>query len=139
MTRALACAMAVMSMTALAADPQVPVQADVVHALEAAGPVDPDLVSMQQKLAEGKKYGTLKKLESKRLELVLGKAQTLALPNQKTAEVTLQDVKDNVATVKLKVPPTEAVYSLAKGKTLYFQGGAHAGGDLWLLVSQPKK
>lgn len=139
MTRALACAVAMMSMTVLAADPQVPVQADVVQALEAAGPVDPDLVSMQQKLAEKKKYGTLKKLESKRLELVLGKAQTLALPNQKTAEVTLQDVKDNVATVKLKVPPTEAVYSLAKGKTLYFQGGAHGGGDLWLLVSQPKK
>lgn len=139
MTKTLACAVVMLSMTVLAADPQVPVQADVVQALEAAGPVDPDLVSMQQKLAEKKKYGTLKKLESKRLELVLGKAQTLALPNQKTAEVTLQDVKDNVATVKLKVPPTEAVYSLAKGKTLYFQGGAHGGGDLWLLVSQPKK
>ncbi len=139
MTKTLACAVGLFAVTALAAEPQVLVQADVVLALEAAGPVAPDLVSMQQRLAEKKKYGTLKKLESKRLELVRGQAQSLALPNQKTAEVTLQDVKDNVATVKLKVPPTEAVYSLAKGKTLYFQGGAHEGGDLWLLVSQPKK
>ena len=38
-------------------------------------------------------------VETKKLELQQNKPQMLALPNQKQAELTLQGVKENVATV----------------------------------------
>lgn len=122
----------------LAAEPSVPVQAEVVYASTNAGQVDPALARMRDAMASKVKYQTMKKLDAKKLELVQDKLQTIALPNQKTAEVTLQGVKENVATLRVKVAPTEATYSLAKEKTLYLQGGAHDGGDLWLVLSQPK-
>ncbi|MFO0595501.1 MAG: hypothetical protein U0228_09360 [Myxococcaceae bacterium] len=123
----------------LAADPVVPVQADVVYASTTAGQVDPALTRMRDAMASKVKYQTMKKLDGKKLELVKDKTQTVALPNQKTAEVVLQSVSnDNVATLKVKLPPTEATYSLAREKALYLQGGPHDGGDLWLVLSQPK-
>ena len=60
------------------------------------------------------------------------------MPNQKSAELTLQGVTENVATLKVKLAPTEATYTLAKDKSLYVQGGTHEGGDVWLVLSQPK-
>jgi hypothetical protein len=38
----------------------------------------------------------------------------------------------------VKLPPTEATYTLAKDKALYLQGGAHESGEVWLMLSQPK-
>lgn len=138
MKKPLALTAALLAAGAWASDPVVPVQADVVHASLAPGQVEPDLVAMQKKLAEQRRYQAMRKVLSKRIELVQGKAEALELPNSSTAELTLQGVKDNVATVKLKVPPTETVYSLARGRSIFVQGGAHDGGDLWLVVSQPK-
>ena len=126
-------------LTAFAAEPSVTVQADVVFASTAPGIVDPSLTKMRDAMAPKVKYLTMKKVDSKKLDLVQNRAQTIALPNQKTAELTLQQVnKDNVATVKVKTPSVEAVYSLAKDKTLSAPAGANDGGDLWLVVSQPK-
>lgn len=127
-----------LSLTILAAEPSVPVQAEVVHATTAAGTVDPSLVKMRDAMASRVKYQGLKKLDAKKLELVANKPQLLSLPNQKVAELTLQSVKDDVATLKVKLPPTEAVYTLGREKSLYLQGGAHDGGDLWLVLSQPR-
>lgn len=136
--RSLAGALVVCSFTALAAEPSVTVQADILYASTAPGTVEPAYVKLRDSLAPRVKYLTLKKLDSKRLQLVQNTLQTLALPNQKTAELTLQGLKDNVATVKVKTPSVETVYSLAKEKTLSAPAGAHEGGDLWLVVSQPK-
>lgn len=127
-----------LSLTILAAEPSVPVQADVVHATTAAGTVDPALVKMRDAMAARVKYQGMKKLDAKKLELVANKPQLLTLPNQKVAELTLQSVKDDIATLKVKLPPTEAVYTLGREKSLYLQGGAHDGGDLWLVLSQPR-
>ncbi|MFT3711839.1 MAG: hypothetical protein QM817_29725 [Archangium sp.] len=122
----------------LAADPTVPVQADVVFASTAAGAIDPALQKMHDALAAKVKYTTMKKVESKKLELVKDQPQSVSLPNKKVAEVTLQGVAQNVATLKVKLPPTEATYTLAKDKALYLQGGAHDTGEVWLMLSQPK-
>lgn len=138
MTRSLFTAALVLALPVLAAEPSVPVQADVVFASTAAGTVDPSLVKMRDAMASKVKYLTMKKLDSKKFELLKDKVQSLTLPNKKTAELTLKDLKDNVATLKLQVAPTEAVYSLGRDKSLYFQGGTHEGGDLWLVVSQPR-
>jgi hypothetical protein len=129
---------ALLSLTTLAAEPSVPVQAEVVFASTAAGTVEPSLAKMRDAMAPKVKYLTMKKLETKKLELVQSKPQMLALPNQKQAELTLQGVKENVATVKVKTPSVETVYSLAREKSLYVPAGAHEGGDLWLVVSEPK-
>lgn len=128
----------VLATAAWADEPKVKVQADVVFASTAAGAVEPSLAKMQQAMAAKVKYATMKTLEAKQLELSVGKAQALKLPNQKTAELLLQAMKANVATVKVTLPPAEAVYSLGRDKALYLQGGAHDGGDLWLVLSQPK-
>lgn len=138
MTRWLAGAAMLFSFVVLAAEPSVPVQADVVFASTAEGTVDADLTKMRDALGAKVKYRTLKKLDSKKLELLQNKAQSMALPNQKQAELVLQAIKENVATVKVRLAPTEAVYSLGRDKSLYLQGGAHDGGDLWLVLSQPK-
>ena len=131
-------ALVMFSFTALAAEPSVTVQADILYASTAPGTVEPAYVQLRDSLAPKVKYLTLKKLDSKRLALVQNSLQTITLPNQKTAELTLQGLKDNVATVKLKTPSVETVYSLAKEKTLSAPAGQSDGGDLWLVVSQPK-
>ena len=95
-------AAAIFSLSAIAADPSVVVQADVVFASTAPGTVDPSLTRMRDQMAPKVKYTTMKKLDSKRLELVQNKPQTISLPNQKQAELTLQQLKENIATVKVK-------------------------------------
>ena len=138
MTKLVMGAVALFSLTSLAAEPSVTVQAEVIFASTAAGTVDPSLTKMRDAMATKVKYLTMKKLESKKLELVQNKPQIVALPNQKQAELTLQALEKNVATVKVKTPSVETVYSLAREKSLSAPAGQNEGGDLWLVVSQPK-
>ncbi len=138
MTKLLTGALALFSLNALAAEPSVTVQAEVVFASTAAGTVEPSYAKLRDTLTPKVKYLTMKKLDSKKLELVQDKMQTVSLPNSRQAELTLQGVKENVATVKVKTPSVETVFSLAKDKSLSAPAGANDGGDLWLVVSQPK-
>lgn len=119
------------------ADGPVAVQADVVFASKTAGKVDPSLVKMQETLGAKVKYLTLEKRSSQKLN-VDAKGVTVALPNGTSASLTLEGLKAGVATLRVKLPPTDATYSLAKDKAFYLQGGAHESGDLWLVLSQPK-
>lgn len=119
------------------ADGPVAVQADVVFASKTAGKVDPSLVKMQETLGAKVKYLTLEKRSSQKLT-VDAKGVTVALPNGTSASLTLEGLKAGVATLRVKLPPTDATYSLAKDKAFYLQGGAHESGDLWLVLSQPK-
>ena len=121
----------------LAAEPSVSVQAEVVFASTKEGTVEPDLQKMQQTLGAKVKYLTLKKVAAQKLELSV-KPQSVALPNTRTAEISLQGVKENVATVRVKLAPADATYTLGREKSLYLQAGPHDGGDLWLVLSQPK-
>jgi hypothetical protein len=123
--------------TAALADGPVPVQADVVFASTAPGKVDPSLLKMQETLAAKVKYLTLEKRSSEKLSLS-SKGLSVNLPNGKVASLSLEALKDGVATLRVKLPPTDATYSLAKEKSFYLQGGAHEGGELWLVLSQPK-
>jgi hypothetical protein len=127
-----------LSLEAFAAEPAVPVQADVVFASTAPGAVEPSLTRMRDQMAPTKKYLTMRRLDSKRLELLQAKMQALPLPGGKQAELTLQSLKDNVATVKVKTPSVEAVHTVAREKSLYVPAGTDDGGDVWLVVSQPK-
>ncbi|MDX2015826.1 MAG: hypothetical protein SFW67_36870 [Myxococcaceae bacterium] len=119
------------------ADGPVSVQADVVFASTTPGKVDPALTKMQETLAAKVKYLTLEKRSSEKVA-VTSKGLTVSLPNGKSAALSLEGLKDGVATLRVKLPPTDATYSLAKDKSFYLQGGAHEGGELWLVLSQPK-
>jgi len=122
---------------ARAEDAKVTVQADVVFASEKPGTVPKDLLHMQQKLAKGKKYLTLKTLSSQKLTLT-PKPSSLPLPNKSSASLSLVSLKKDVATLELHIPNfVDTTVSLGKG-SLYQQAGPHDGGDLWLVLSQPK-
>jgi hypothetical protein len=130
--------LAALSVSALAfAEGSVSVQADVVFASTASGKVDPSLVKMQETLGSKVKYLTLEKRSSQKLA-VDTKGSSVVLPNGKTASLSLEGLKSGVATLRVKLPPTDATYSLAKDKSFYLQGGPHEGGDVWLVLSQPR-
>src|SRR3954469_467565 len=120
-----------------AEDAKVTVQAEVVHAQEKAGAVDPGLQAMQSALAQKTKYGTLKRISTQKLELV-AKAAPVQLPNGKTAELSLASMEAGVATVKVKLAPSESTLKLGREGSLYQHAGKWQGGDLCLVLSQPK-
>lgn len=134
--RAFAAGLVLVASVAVAED-KVPVQADVIFASKEPGEVDPALAPMQATLGARVKYLTLKSLSSRRVELGAGTAR-VELPNHKVAELHLVALKQNVAQVKVKVSPVDTTYSLGKEKSLYIQAGHHQGGELWLVLSQPK-
>jgi hypothetical protein len=118
-------------------DAKVTVQAEVVHAQEKAGSVDPGLQPMQTALAQKTKYGTLKRVSLQKVELTT-KPAPLPLPNGKTAELSLVTVEKDVATVKVKLQPSESTLKLGRDGSLYQHAGKWQGGDLWLVLSRPK-
>jgi len=114
------------------------VQAEVVHALLTGNTIDPPtLKAMQDALGKKVKYGSLKRLSLEKLS-VEKKPTTLKLPNGTEATLSLDSIKDDVATVRVKVGPAEATYTTGKKGSLYQQAGAHDGGDLWLVLSPAK-
>jgi hypothetical protein len=123
---------------AFAAEPKVDVQADVVKASEQGNTIDPaELKAMQATLASKKKYGSLQRLSTQKVTLEKA-VKTIPLPNGKTAELSLDQLAEHVATVRLKISPAEATVKLGREKAVYQHAGAHEGGDLWLVLSQPK-
>jgi hypothetical protein len=134
--RALGAALVLLAHVALAED-KVPVQADVVFASKEPGGVEKALAPMQETLGKRVKYLTLKSLSSRRLELS-GAGSRIELPNRQVAELHLVALKQNVAHVKVTLPPLDTTYTLGKERSLYIQAGAHQNGELWLVLSQPK-
>ncbi len=128
---------ALVSGAALADGAKVSVQAEVVFASTKAGDVEPALKHMQETLAAKVRYLTLKRLSTQKLELE-AKPTSLTLPNQRVAELKLEALKAGVATVHVKIPPSDSSSNLGREKSLYLQAGPHDGGDLWLVLSQPK-
>ncbi len=128
---------ALVSSLVFAAEPVVPVQVEVVQASAKPGEVPASLKKMQAALSARVKYGSMKVLWAKQLELK-SVPQRVDLPNKNQAELSLTKLKEGVATLEVQVPPAKATYTLAKDKSLYFQAGSHDGDDLWLVLSQPK-
>ncbi len=123
---------------ALAADPKVDVQAEVILAQEKGAQLDPpELAKMQQALAAKKKYGTLKRVSSARLSLT-NRPSPVALPNGAPGELSLISLKDDVATVRLKVGALDSTLKLGSQGALYQQAGPYQGGELWVVLSRPK-
>jgi hypothetical protein len=122
---------------AFAQDAKVHVEAQVVLTQVAGNSVDPQLKGMQEALGKKVHYGTLKKLSSERIELS-SKPHTLKLPNGKDVALSVEHIKDDVATLRVRVPPSDTTYKLGHSASLYVQAGPHEGGDLWLVLAPAK-
>ena len=127
----------VLSTVALAQDAKVTVKAEVVQAQVKAGTIEPGLQEMQTALAQGKKYGSLKRISTQKVT-VQAKTAVVPLPNGTSAELSLVTLEQGVATIKVKVPKGETTSKLGRDGSLYQQAGEWQGGDLWLVLSQPK-
>lgn len=115
---------------------KVDVRAEVVLAAKDGNELDPPaLKAMQQAFSEQKvTYGYLKRVVEQPLQ-VSQKPVIVKLPNGKDASLVLERLKGDVATIRVKVPPADAVYTLGKKGNLYVQGGKHEGKDVWLVLS----
>jgi hypothetical protein len=123
---------------AFAADPKIDVQTEVVLAQEKGASLDPpELSKMQAALKPKKHYGTMKRLSSSKLTLT-SKPTPVSLPSGGSGELSLLGVKDDVATVRLKVGAIDSTLKLGAQGSLYQHAGAYQGGDLWVVLSRPK-
>jgi hypothetical protein len=121
-----------------AKDGKVPVQVEVVLASLSGNTIDPPtLKAMQDAMAKKVKYGSLKRQSLEKLELT-AKPHLLKLPNGVEAALSLDALKNDVATLRVKVPPADATYSLGKKGSLYVQAGKQGEDDLWLVLSPAK-
>src|SRR5262245_42116897 len=114
---------------------KVNVRAEVVLAAKDGNEIDPPArKAMQQALAEKKVvYGYLKRVVDQPLT-VTTEPVTVKMPNGKDANVMLEKLEKDVATLRVKVPPADATYTLGKTGNLYVQGGKHEGKDVWLVL-----
>jgi hypothetical protein len=115
---------------------KVEVTAEVVLAAKEGNEIDPPaLKAMQQAFAEKKvSYNYLKRVTEQKVQ-VTPKATIVKLPNGKDASLVLERLKSDVATIRVKVPPAEAVYTVGQKGNLYVQGGKQDGKDVWLVLS----
>lgn len=120
---------------AFAEDAKVPVQVDAVRASTTGDEIDPpSLKAMQESFAEKVKYTSLKRLSTQKV-LLEKVAKTVALPNGKTASLSLDSMQKDAATVRVKLTPSDATYRLGRVGSLYVQAGRIENADLWLVVS----
>lgn len=118
---------------------KVEVQAEVVLAAKEGNELDPPaLKAMQQAFAENKvTYTYLKRVHEQRVPVTV-KAAQVKLPNGKIASIVLEKLKADVATIRVEVAPTRAVYTPGQKGNLYVPGGKHDGKDVWLVLSPAK-
>ena len=137
--RLLPVALALLAVPALADEQKVSVQVEVVVASLSGNTIDPPaLKAMQDAMAKKVKYGSLKRVSNEKLELVV-KPHPMKLPNSVEAALSLEELKNYVATVRVRVPPADTTYKLGKKGSLYVQAGKQGDDDLWLVLSPAAK
>jgi hypothetical protein len=141
---ALACAL--LAATAKADETKVDIVAEVVHASPRGNTVDPpQLEKMKNELAQkGLRFTSLKRLSQKTVAVQKGKAEEVGLPDGRRATLSLIQLKDDAATVKVTVaqrnkpqPLLETTYRLARDKSTFIHCGAYKDGELFLVLSPP--
>ena len=125
---------------ALAQGQKVDVRVEVVHATDKGNAIEPpSLKHMQEAFSQsGFNYKSYRRLSEEQLSLEAGQPKKVALPNGRTATLSLVGVKDNVAQVHVALPPLETTYTLGRENSVFIQGGPHNGGMLVLVLSPAK-
>jgi len=118
------------------AESHISLVAEVVQASNDAGGVDPGLEKMREEFSKsGITYKSYRRLSKDQLQLVLGKAAEVKLPNSKSASLTLLSVKGSQSQVSVSLPPLHTTYTLGREGSVYLQAGPHANGVLILVLT----
>ena len=140
--RAVTVGLCLLAAPAFAAEDKVVVIAEVVTISKKGDQVTPPkLQAMKdefQKQEKTKDFTSFKRLSEKKLELVRGKAQTIQLLPDRTANIRLEELKADTATVSVEVPKLVTTkVTLGKKGAVYQHVGAHQGDDVLMLVLTP--
>lgn len=131
---------------AKADETKVDMMAEVVHASSQGSVLDPpQLEKMKNELAQkGLRFSSLKRLSQKKIAVHTAKPEEIGLPDGRKATLSLIQLKDDAATVKVTVaqrnkpqPLLETTYRLARDKSTYIHCGAYTNGELFLVLSPP--
>ena len=115
---------------------RVVLSTDVVQASNDGGGVDAGLEKMREQFAKsGIVYKSYRRLSHEQLQLALGKAVEVRLPNAKTASLTLLSMKGSQSQVSVSLPPVQTTYTLGREGSVYLQAGPHANGVLILVLT----
>jgi hypothetical protein len=127
-----------LGVTAVLAAGPVKVEAQVVHASNAAPHVDPGLEKMRQGFEKaGLRFTSYRRLSEQTLTLNPGKPAEVALPG-KTATLTLQPGDHPRPHVAVSVPPLQTTVELGTDASAFLQAGPYDNGQLVLVLTAKK-
>ncbi len=126
-----------LSSAALAEDPKVEVNAQIILASNEGQGVEPaTLAPMKDKFRkEGFSFTSFKELKSQKLVLVKNHPSEVRLPNNKVATLTLEDVVAGAARIHVRLAPNDVSYTLGREGSVFIEGGHHLNGTLVLVLS----
>ena len=122
---------------ALAAEPKVRINAQVILASNNGNTIDPPaLASMKTQFSQkGFAFTSYRRLSSEKLSLKREPVE-LKLPNQRTATLRLDAMKGDVATVRVDISDlSSTTLTMGREGSLFQHAGDHAGGQLFLVLS----
>lgn len=138
MKRALA--LLLLAVPALAADPQVSITVQVVHATKTGNQVDPALEKLKKRMADFG-FTSYKLLETRVLVLAFGSEGTVDLPGGKKFVVKPEQLEpDGKLRIHAHVAgEAKVTYSIEPGKDLLVGGVPYEDGKLVLVITHEKK
>ena len=127
---------------AAADEPPVEVLSEVVLASNQDSVVEPpSLAAMKAQFAEaGFVFSSYRLLSSQKLSLSSGREVGISLPNGRRVSLRLQGLKGGTASVQIEIPgAVSTVVKLGREGSVFQHTGAHQGGQLFLVLSSPKR
>jgi hypothetical protein len=133
---------------ALADDPVVQVRTEVVLASNQGSTVDPpDLERMKKVFSQkGFAFTSYQRLSGEKIAIHKSKPAEIALPNQRSATIRLDDIKRGTASVEViisqlpsNVVISSTVLTLGREGSLFQHAGDYNGGQLILVISPDDK
>ncbi len=136
---ALAALPALGAATALAQAPEVrPVQlrVSVVHAAERPGVIDQELRDLPRALGP-MKFGTLRLIEQRKLQLGVGQRGHVALPDRREVTVTPVTVRPSGVQMNLQMPGrVNSQLNMSPGRPVVLGGPRHEDGHVIVYIEQ---
>ena len=127
---------------AAAEEPTVELLSEVVLASNQDSVVEPpSLAAMKSQFAEaGFVFSSYRRLSSQKLALSAGREAAISLPNGRRVSLRLQGLKGGTASVQIEIPgAVSTVVKLGREGSVFQHTGSHQGGQLFLVLSSPKR
>jgi hypothetical protein len=128
----------------VAAEPQVPINTEVVLASNKGTVIDPPtLAKMKEQFTQkGFAFTSFRRLSGEKVVLQPSKAVEIKLPNQRMATVRLDDLKNGTASVEVVISQlpsnvviASTILTLGREGSLYQHAGDYEGGQLIVVIS----